>query len=223
MSGQVEDRDIRRRLARPRRTPGRLHLHRRAEAWRSVPPHSCMADGFGIHAKFLGSFRPDPLTGQVSRVASKIFRRFHSKTFELHLFASDSGPHGDAHRDAGSIEVEARFLPLERHARRSDGRLRRSRSTTGPDGARCARVKSDLQPRLAGRNVKSGCRGLFATSPSARSRRRGPVPRRPHLQDAARVHRRSCAGSRIARRRSIAAAAQNPGRSEQIAPSCPAR
>ena len=47
-------------------------------------------DGFGIHAKFVGSVHPDPATGQVA-VHFDDLPQVPFDAFNVHLFASDRG------------------------------------------------------------------------------------------------------------------------------------
>jgi hypothetical protein len=49
-----------------------------------------VADGFGIHAKFVGTVHPDPATGQV-KIEFRDFPQVPFDEFQLHLFASDRG------------------------------------------------------------------------------------------------------------------------------------
>ena len=82
------------------------------------------------------------------------------------------------------------LLPLERGARRPALDPTTSASLEGPDGQPCPGADPALQPAPRGRHLQPARRRLLATSPEARPRRRRPVPRRPQLQDAARLHRR---------------------------------
>ena len=49
-----------------------------------------VVDGFGLHAKLVGSVRPDPVTGQVS-VHFEELPQVPFNRFDLHLFSSDRG------------------------------------------------------------------------------------------------------------------------------------
>ena len=114
----------------------------------------------------------------------------------------------------------SRVLPLERSAARPalepdlQPRL-------GPERQPVPRPGPPVPPAPRGRDVEPGRRRVLATSPEARPRRRRPVPRRPQLHDAARVHRRPARdhllpGGRDRRRRAEARA--GPSRPS---PSCP--
>src|SRR4029077_17454478 len=49
-----------------------------------------IADGFGVHAKFVASVQPDPKTGQLTLSVSDL-PQVPFEEFNMHLFASDRG------------------------------------------------------------------------------------------------------------------------------------
>ena len=93
---------------------------------------------------------------------------------------------------------------------------------SGPDGSPCPGQVRPFTPAPRGRHVEPGRRRLQRLHPEARPRRRRPVPRRPQLQDAARLHRRPArdhllpGGGDRGGRRAASAAPSRPR------PSCPA-
>ena len=177
-----------------------------------------IADGFGIHAKFLGSFRPDPLTGQITAVVDNL-PEVPFEEFQLHLFASDRGLLATPSH-CGLYEVEADFFPW-------NDKLPDRRSTqflsinSGPEGSPCPGVIRPFAPRLvAGTSVPTA--GAFSDFTLKLDRDDGDqflgdlnftMP--PGLTGDLR-------GISYCPEASIAVAAQNPGRTEQAFPSCPA-
>ena len=147
-----------------------------------------IVDGFGIHAKLVGVVHPDPQTGQLTVVFDDL-PQVPFEDFDLHLFASDRGlmatPTHCTH-----LHVDSRLHPLERSARRqtlAPALQPRLAARTG----RPARPRSGpFQPRLVAGTSNPVAGAFSELPPEARPRRRRPVPRRPQLQDAARLHRR---------------------------------
>jgi hypothetical protein len=177
-----------------------------------------IADGFGIHAKFLGSFRPDPLTGQITAVVDNL-PEVPFEEFQLHLFASDRGLLATPGH-CGLYEVEADFFPW-------NDKLPDRRSTqflsieSGPEGSPCPGAIRPFAPRLvAGTSVPTA--GAFSDFTLKLDRDDGDqflgdlnftMP--PGFTGDLR-------GISYCPEAAIAASAQNPGRTEQGAPSCPA-
>jgi len=103
------------------------------------------ADGFGIHVKFLASFRPDPLTGQVTATIDNL-PEVPFDEFSLHLFASDRGLMATpAH--CTIYPIVARFFPW-------NDRLADVTSTqffsidSGPGGTPCPGATRPFSPHL---------------------------------------------------------------------------
>ena len=112
-----------------------------------------VADGFGMHAKLVGSFRPDPETGQVKAYFEDLPQVPFDK-FDVHLFASDRGLVATP-TTCRIYNAEARVLPLEFGAARSplepdlQPRL-------GPERARMPRPDPAVRPHLAAGTSNSG-------------------------------------------------------------------
>jgi hypothetical protein len=176
-----------------------------------------VVDGFGIHAKFIGSFRPDPVTGQVT-AAFEDLPETPFEEFELHLFASDRGLLATP-THCRLYEVEADFFPW--NDKLPDRRAAQFLSiTSGPGGSPCPGEARPFSPRLvAGTSVPTA--GAFSDFTLKLDRDDGhqflgdlnfKMP--PGFTGDLR-------GISYCPEGHIAAAAQNPGRIEQAAPSCP--
>ena len=177
-----------------------------------------VADGFGIHAKFLGSFRPDPVTGRVTVYLSDL-PQVPFETFDAHLFSSDRGLMATPTR-CGVYEVDANFFPW-------NSALPDQRSTQffsidkGPHGATCPGQNRPFHPRLAAgtRNPTAGAYSDFALQ----------LDREDGDQFLGDLNFRmppgftgDLRGISYCPEAAIVAAAYRPGRSELLAPSCPA-
>ena len=130
-------------------------------------------------------------------------------------------PDGDAD-PVHALQRRLGLHPLERPARAAALSTRTSASTPGPTAApargRCARSTRASWP---GRRTRVA--GDFSElHAEARPRRRRPVPRRPQLQDAARLHRRPARDHLLPRAAIAAAAEQASAAPSRPAPSCPA-
>ena len=110
-----------------------------------------VVDGFGIHAKFIGSFRPDPVTGRITAVFENL-PETPFEEFELHLFASDRGLLATP-TQCRLYEVEADFFPW--NDKLPDRRATQFfRIDSGPDGSPCPGETRPFAPKLvAGTNV----------------------------------------------------------------------
>jgi hypothetical protein len=103
-------------------------------------------DGFGIHGKFLGSFLPDPATGQLTAVMDNL-PQVPFDDFQLHLFASDRGLLATPGR-CGVFETRAHFFPWNDAL--ADQRSAQLFSIeTGPGGGPCPGVTRPFSPTLA--------------------------------------------------------------------------
>ena len=199
----------------------RLDLHRRAEAGQPVPALHDRSTASAINAKLVGSFRPDPGTGQltvyVRRPAAGAVRRLRPPPLRLR-----PRPDGDADALHDLRRSRRTSSPGTTMLRRPDTRARSSASTPGPDGAPCPGQVRPFHPRLVAGTSNPVAGAFSRLPPEARPRRRRPVPRRPQLQDAARLHRRPARASPTARRPRSPPPRTSSGRAEQAAPSCPA-
>jgi hypothetical protein len=177
-----------------------------------------VVDGFGIHAKFIGSFRPDPVTGQVT-AAFENLPETPFEEFEIHLFASDRGLLATP-THCRLYELEGDYFPW--NDKLPDRRTTQFLSIdSGPDGSPCSGEARPFAPRLvAGTNIPIA--GAFSDFTLKLDRDDGDqflgdlnftMP--PGFTGDLR-------GISYCPEAQIAAAAQNPGRAEQTSPSCPA-
>jgi hypothetical protein len=104
-----------------------------------------IADGFGIHAKFKGSVRPNPVTGQITTHFEGL-PQMPFEHFELHLFSSDRGLMATP-THCTIYTVDATFEPW-------NSELARQRSSqvfgldSGPNGTFCPPQQRPFNPRL---------------------------------------------------------------------------
>jgi hypothetical protein len=104
-----------------------------------------IADGFGIHAKLLGVFRPDPVTGRVT-VFIEDLPQVPFETFDVHLFASDRGLLATP-THCRVYEVSANFLPW--NDKLPDQTTNQFFSIdSGPGGSACPGEVRPFNPRL---------------------------------------------------------------------------
>ncbi len=105
-----------------------------------------LADGFGVHAKFVASVQPDPVTGQLTLSVTDL-PQVPFEEFNLHLFASDRGLIATPTR-CGIHQVDSLFVPW-------NDRLAPQHSTpnlgisSGPSGSLCPGERRPFDPRLA--------------------------------------------------------------------------
>jgi hypothetical protein len=178
-----------------------------------------MANGYGIHAKLVGSVKPDPLTGQVS-VYFEDLPQVPFDEFDVHLFASDRGmmatPTG-----CTSFETTALFTPW--NAAHPPVTSRQGFGlTSGPNGGPCPGQIRPFNPRLEAGTTSSHA-GAFSSFILKLDRDDGDqflgdlnfrMP--PGFTGSLR-------GISYCSEAQIAHAAQNLGRVEQANPSCPAQ
>jgi hypothetical protein len=177
-----------------------------------------IADGFGIHAKLFGSLRPDPRTGRLEA----IFRDFPQvpfESFDLHLFASDRGVVATPARCA-VYQVDSTFVPWNTTLAPQNSRPSLGISS-GPNGTPCPGVRRPFDPRLVAgtSNPVAGDHSSFILRLDRDDGDQflGDLNFRmpPGLTGNLR-------GIGYCPEAAIAAATQNLGRTEQVAPSCPA-
>ena len=101
-----------------------------------------IASGFGINAKFVGSIKPNPETGQITAYFENL-PQVPFEDFQLHLFASDRGLMATPTR-CTIYTTRGRVLPLERNAGR-----------TGIDSDLRARIWTRTAPIVQARSVPS--------------------------------------------------------------------
>jgi hypothetical protein len=177
-----------------------------------------VADGSGIHAKLVGSFKPDPGTGQVT-VEFDDFPQVPFEDFQLHLFASDRGLVATP-TACHLYPINARFFPWNTVLPEVLSTQFFSIST-GPGGAACPGEIRHFTPRLLA-GTQNPIAGAFSEFHLKLDRDDGDqflgdlnftMP--PGLTGDLR-------GIPYCPEASIAAAAQNSGLAEQRSSSCPA-
>ncbi len=177
-----------------------------------------IVDGFGIHAKLVGSVRPDPQTGRVS-VHFEDLPQVPFDSFDVHLFTSDRGLVATPIA-CTTYETEATFVPWNHFlpvATSSQG----FNLNSGPHGLECPGQFRPFHPTLAA-GTSNSLAGAFSAFSLQLNREDGDqflgklnfkLP--PGLTGNLR-------GIGYCPEASILAAAQNSGRVEQASPSCPA-
>jgi hypothetical protein len=177
-----------------------------------------VASGFGMNVKLVGSFKPDPQTGQVNAYFEEL-PQLPFESFQLHLFASDRGLMATP-TSCIVHTVSADMLPW-------NGTLADQTSTqffvltSGPHGATCPGQVRPFNPSLdAGTsNPVAGAHSSFTLKLDREDgdqflgKLKFTMP--PGLTADLR-------GIAYCPEASITAAIQIPGRTEQVAPSCPA-
>ncbi|HKG19391.1 MAG TPA: hypothetical protein VKB00_06605 [Candidatus Limnocylindrales bacterium] len=177
-----------------------------------------IASGFGINAKLIGSVKPDPRTGQLTAYFEDL-PQAPFDNFQLHLFTSDRGLMATP-THCTIYEVKARFFPW-------NGVLPDQNSSqvfgldSGPHGALCPGETRPFHPRLVAGTSKPVA-GAFSDFTLKLDRDDGDqflgdlnfrLP--PGFTGDLR-------GISYCPESSIVAAANNAGRVERVAPSCPA-
>ncbi len=177
-----------------------------------------IASGFGIHAKLEASVRPDPLTGQVS-VSLTDLPQVPFDSIEMHLFASDRGLMATP-THCRIYPVSAQFFPW-------NATLADQTSTqffnldSGPNDTPCPGEKRPFHPRLvAGTSVPTA--GAFSDFHLKLDRDDGDQFLHDVNFTMPAGFTGDLSGISYCPEASIAAAARNPGLTEQAAPSCPA-
>jgi hypothetical protein len=102
-------------------------------------------DGFGMHAKLVGSFKPDPKTGQVTAVFDAL-PQVPFEEFDIHLFASDRGLVATP-ISCTIYPVSARFVPWN-EVLASQTSIQFFGLTSGPGGSQCPGQVRPFNPRL---------------------------------------------------------------------------
>jgi hypothetical protein len=177
-----------------------------------------IASGFGINAKLVGSFRPDPETGQLTAFFEDL-PQVPFDSFQLHLFASDRGlmatPTG-----CTIYAVEAHFYPW------NVGLPDQTSTQTfglnqGPHGAPCPGLVRPFNPRLVA-GTSNPTAGAFSDFTLKLDRDDGDQ----YLGDLnfkmPPGFTGDLRGISYCPEASITMAAHNGGRTEEAAPSCPA-
>ncbi len=176
-------------------------------------------DGFGIHAKLVGSAVPDPQTGQVT-VYFEDLPQVPFEDFDIHLFASDRGLMATPTRCTIYTSSAASSPGTKRS--RTQNSVQHFSLDAGPARRRLPGPGPAVPPAPRGRDLEPDGRRVLQLPPQARPRRRRPVPRRPQLQDAARLHRRPARHHLLPGSARSSPPPRDLGRAELAAPSCPA-
>lgn len=177
-----------------------------------------IVDGFGMHAKLLGSFRPDPVTGQVTAYFNDL-PQVPFDEFAIHLFASDRGLVATPTR-CQLYTTEAEFFPWNTSLPEVVSKQNFSLSS-GPQGDSCPGEIRPFAPRLAAGTSESvaGAHTHFALQldrddgDQFLGKLNFTMP--PGLTG-------SLIGIDYCPEAAIAASAQNSGKAEQLIGTCPA-
>jgi hypothetical protein len=177
-----------------------------------------IVDGFGIHAKLIGSFQPNPQTGRLT-ASFEGLPQVPFEEFDIHLFASDRGL--VATPTACTLyPVKATFAPW-------NATLAPQTSeqffglASGPGGAQCPGQQRPFDPRLVAgtSNPLAGAHSSFTLK----------LDRDDGDQFLGKLNftmppglTASLRGISYCPEAAIAVAAANLGRAEQASPSCPA-
>ena len=177
-----------------------------------------IASGFGINAKFVGSIKPDPTTGQLTAYFEDL-PQVPFDDFQLHLFASDRGLM--ATPTACTIyTTKAEFYPWNT-ALAEQGSSQTFGLESGPHGTSCPGRVRPFNPGLVA-GTSNPDAGSFSSFTLKLDREDGDqflgklnftMP--PGLTANLR-------GITYCPEAAIAAAARQLGRAEQASPSCPA-
>jgi hypothetical protein len=177
-----------------------------------------IASGFGINAKLVGSFKPDPQTGQLTAFFEDL-PQVPFESFQLHLFASDRGLMATPTR-CTIYSVQAHFFPW--NATLADQESSQIFSLdAGPNGTPCPGQLRPFHPRLVA-GTSTPVAGSFSDFTLKLDRDDGDqflgdlnfrMP--PGFTGDLR-------GISYCPEGAIVAASNNAGRSEQAVPSCPA-
>ena len=174
-------------------------------------------DGFGIHAKLVADVHPDPQTGQLTMSVIDI-PQVPFEEFDLHLFASDRGlvatPTHCTIYGASSVLTpwNAAVSPQKSQPNVS--------ISSGPSGKPCPGQVRPFNPRLVA-GTSNAVAGDFSSFTLKLDRDDGDQFLGDLNFRLAPGFTGSLRGIAYCGQGAIAAAAQNLGRSEQAAPSCP--
>ncbi len=176
-----------------------------------------MANGYGIHAKLIGSVKPDPMTGQVN-VYFEELPQVPFDEFSVHLFASDRGMMA-APIQCKTYATTASFIPWNASVP-SVASSQNFNLDSGPNGTACPGQTRPFKPRLEA-GTTSSIAGGFSSFILKLDRDDGDqflgdlnfrMP--PGFTGDLR-------GITYCSEAAITAAADNLGRVEQASPSCP--
>jgi hypothetical protein len=174
-------------------------------------------NGYGIHAKLFASFHPDPVTGQLTMTVNDL-PQVPFEEFNLHLFASDRGLMATP-TQCSVYRARSNLIAWNGAVAPQDSQPIIS-VTSGPNGSSCPGQRRSFHPRLQA-GTSNPVAGDFSSFTLKLDRDDGDQ----FLGD---LNFRlppgftgNLSGISYCPEGAIAAAAQNLGRSEQVAPSCP--
>jgi hypothetical protein len=175
-------------------------------------------DGFGVHAKLAADIHPDPVTGQLTAVFEEL-PQVPFEEFNLHLFASDRGLMATPTR-CTVYSATARLVPWN-DALSPQNSTDVVGLTAGPNGTGCPGEVRPFRPRLvAGTSTPTA--GEFSAFTLKLDRDDGDQFLGDLNFKMPPGFTGSLRGISYCGEGAIAAAPQNLGRTEQVAPSCPA-
>ncbi len=177
-----------------------------------------IADGFGIHSKLFASVRPSPKTGQLT-ITVKDLPQVPFDQFELHLFSSQRGLVATPIH-CGIYPASAAFVPWN-SALAPQTSVPFLSVDSGPNGRSCPAPVRPFSPRLAAGTL-TPVAGAFSDFSLQLDRDDGDQFLGDLNFKMPLGFTGSLRGITYCPEAAIAAAAQNPGRSEQAHPSCPA-
>ena len=176
------------------------------------------ADGFGIHSKIVGSVRPDPQTGRVT-IAFADLPQVPFDDYNVHLFSSDRGLMATP-ISCGVYNTEAEYIAWNA-ALPEVFSNQIFKVDTGPHASTCPGQVRSFHPRLEA-GASSSVAGAFSAFKLKLERDDGDQFLRDLNFRMPPGFTGSLRGIAYCPESSILAAAQNSGRAEQAAPSCPA-
>jgi len=177
-----------------------------------------IASGFGINAKFVGSFEPNPTTGQVTAVFENL-PQVPFENFQLHLFSGERGLMATPTR-CTVYATNAHFYPWNSTLADQESSQIFSLES-GPDGSLCPGQIRPFHPTLEAGSTSDPAAGAYSSFTLKLNREDGDqylgklnftMP--PGL--TANLH-----GVTYCPDADILAAANTPGKAEQVDPSCP--
>ncbi len=177
-----------------------------------------VADGFGIHAKLVGSVRPDPQTGRLTTVFEDL-PQVPFSLFSIHLFASQRALLATP-TQCTIYTVQSTFVAwndsLAPQSSPANFGLR-----TGPNGTSCPGVLRPFHPRLSA-GTSNATAGTFSDFALKLDRDDGDQFLGDLNFKMPPGFTGSLRGIPYCSEAAIAQAAANPGLTELAAPSCPA-
>lgn len=177
-----------------------------------------VASGFGINAKLIGGVHPDPSTGRVA-VTFDDLPAVPFDDFQVHLFSSDRGLMATPNF-CGSYSIEGDFFPWN-EALADQESIQNFGLGAGPNGSPCPGQIRPFHPSLSAGSSNANA-GAFSSFTLDLERNDGDQFLGKLNFNMPPGFTGSLRGITYCPETSIAAAAQNSGRNELAAPSCPA-